>query len=104
MNRVFQFVAIALLCGTCFAQAPAPKDGYVPDEQTAIELAKVVLKPIIGDSGLKSQEPFHAELHDGVWEVTGRWNKLPPTVRGGGGVDMQIRKQTGEIIGYYFSR
>jgi hypothetical protein len=104
MNRIARFAAVSLLCGISLAQAPAPTDGYVPTAETAIQIAKVVLKPIVGEPGLKSQEPFHAELHDGVWEVGGRWNKFPSTMRGGGGVYMRIRKQTGEILGYYFNR
>jgi hypothetical protein len=104
MNRIAQFAALSLLCGSGLAQAPAPKGGYAPTAETAIQIAKVVLKPIVGEPGLKSQEPFHADLHDGVWEVSGRWNKFPSTTRGGGGIDMRTLKQTGEILGYYFNR
>jgi hypothetical protein len=95
--------ASVLIATCCVAQAPPPKDGFVPDEKTAIRIAQAALEPLIGKNGLKTQEPFHAELHDGVWEILGRWPPKPE-VKGGGGVDMRIRKQTGEILGYYFNR
>jgi NTF2 fold immunity protein len=97
-------LAMVLVLGTtAIAQTPAPLDGYVPTAETAIQIAKVVLEPMIGKPGLKSQEAFHAELNNGVWEVFGRWPPKPG-VKGGGGVDMRISKKTGEIIGYYFSK
>ena len=100
---VAKFVAFILFTGTCIAQAPQPKNGYVPDEKTAIKIVRAVLEPMIGQIGVKAQEPFRAELNNGVLEVFGRTN-LPSSVKGGGGIDMRINKQTGEILGYYFMR
>ena len=92
-----------LLCSIALAQAPRPKNGYVPDEDTAIKIAKAILEPMIGRQGVKMREPFRANLHNSVWEILGKTN-LPPSIRGGGGIDMRINKQTGEILGYHFSR
>jgi hypothetical protein len=104
MKRKFtKFAPLVLLCSCAFAQAPVPKNGFVPDEKTAIKIVRAVLQPMIGQIGVKAQEPFRAELNNGVWEVLGRTN-LPSSVRGGGGIDMRINKQTGEILGYYFMR
>jgi len=48
-----------------------PKDGFVPNEKTAIRIAEAVLTPIYGEKQIKSEEPFSAKLHDGVWTVEG---------------------------------
>jgi hypothetical protein len=57
-----------------------PPAGYVPDEQTAIRIAKAVLEPAYGNKRIAAQEPFVATLKDGVWTVEGY---LPPGVTGG---------------------
>jgi hypothetical protein len=103
MTKQIKYALLLMLTSFALAQAPVPPNGYVPTAETAIQIARVVLEPLIGKSGLKTQEPFHAELHDDAWEVLGRWPPKPE-VRGGGGVDMRINKKTGEIIGYYFVR
>jgi hypothetical protein len=103
--KLHVLIASAIACSSfaLIAQAPPPKDGFVPNEHTAIEIGKAVLEPMIGKDGVKKQEPFRAELRGGVWEVRGRTD-LKAEVRGGGGIEMRIDKQTGQIIGYYFSR
>jgi hypothetical protein len=66
INSVAKVAASLLLGAACMAQAPRPKDGYVPDEKTAIQIAKAVVTPMIGEAGVKFQEPFHAELQGTV--------------------------------------
>jgi hypothetical protein len=93
-----------LLCSIASAQGPAPKDGYVPSDKIAIEIAKAVLEGMYDHAFVTKQESFHAELHQSVWTVEGRFNRNPPNVRGGGGLFMRIDKNTGAILGYYFAR
>jgi hypothetical protein len=102
-QKFTRFALLVLLCSCAFAQAPVPKNGFVPDEKTAIKIVRAVLEPMIGQIGVKAQEPFRAELNNGVWNIFGRTNQ-PSSFRGGGGINMRLNKQTGEILGYYFMR
>jgi NTF2 fold immunity protein len=48
-----------------------PKDGFVPDSQTAVKIAKAVLIPVYGEKQIRSEEPFTAQLKGDVWTVAG---------------------------------
>jgi hypothetical protein len=50
-----------------------PKEGYVPDERTAIAIAEAVLLPIYGEKQISKERPFHAKLNSKqqVWTVEG---------------------------------
>ena len=48
-----------------------PKNGYVPDAQTAIAVAIAACTPIYGRNRIESEKPFRATLKNGVWTVTG---------------------------------
>jgi hypothetical protein len=71
-----------------------PLSGYVPDKQTAIQIARAVLVPIYGSKLVKSESPLSAKLEDQIWVITGR----PPKEDIGGYVTIKISKQTGEIL------
>jgi hypothetical protein len=71
-----------------------PKNGYVPDEQTAISIAVAVWIPIYGKEQIESQKPFKATLKDGVWMVTGT---LPEGYVGGTAV-AEISQADGCIL------
>jgi hypothetical protein len=53
-----------------------PKLGYVPDEATAIAIAKAVWSPVFGKDAVEAQHPIRANLQNGVWVVQGR-NPVP---------------------------
>ena len=71
--------ALVLLCVICCVSINAmvdnhnyvPDAGFVPDEQTAIQIAAAVLTPIYGEEAVKHQRSFAATLKDGVWTVVG---------------------------------
>ena len=71
-----------------------PPNGFVPDEKTAIEIAKAVWSPIYGEDKIKKEKPFHATLSDNVWTVKG---SLPKGLKGGVAV-IEISKDDGKII------
>lgn len=72
-----------------------PANGYVPNAETAIKIAKAVLVNYIGADDIKGEEPFKAELLKGkVWIVTG----THPKGVFGGAPYMEIRKKDGKII------
>ena len=70
-----------------------PKDGFVPDKETAIRIAEVILAPIYGDA-IKEQKPLNVELkNDSVWVVTGTLNSDL-----GGVAHIEIRKSDCKIL------
>lgn len=71
-----------------------PKDGYVPNERTAIKIAEAVWEPIYGHENILKKRPFKAVLHDGIWTVVG---SLPEDVLGGV-PEADIRKDDGRIL------
>lgn len=70
-----------------------PKQGYVPDEETAIKIAIAVWSPIYGDE-IKKQKPYKAVLENNIWHVSGT---LPKNTLGGT-AEAEIDKKTGQII------
>ncbi|MGH7253228.1 MAG: NTF2 fold immunity protein, partial [Nitrospiraceae bacterium] len=49
----------------------SPRDGFVPDKETAIRIAEAVLIPIYGKENIERQRPFNATQIQGVWIVEG---------------------------------
>ena len=76
-----------------------PKDGYVPNEETAILISKAILIPMYGKNvfdGITLQ----ATLVDSIWKVSGVMKKLHP----GGVPYVEIKKRNGEIINAYHTK
>jgi hypothetical protein len=48
-----------------------PVGGYVPDADTAKQIAAAVATPIFGKKQVDSEMPLKAGLKDGVWTVIG---------------------------------
>jgi hypothetical protein len=85
-----------LLCSISFSQAPQPKNGFIPDEQTAIKVAEAILSPIYGEKEITSERPFHATLHQGIWTVEGSL----PAGWDGGVASIRIDKNSGTVTSY----
>jgi hypothetical protein len=60
-----------LLTTLAVGQGYKPKEGYVPNSETAVKIAEAVLIPVYGKKQIGSEEPFTARLKDGVWTVQG---------------------------------
>ncbi|HKF20159.1 MAG TPA: YbbC/YhhH family protein [Candidatus Angelobacter sp.] len=71
-----------------------PKNGFVPNAETAVKIAEAVLIPIYGEKQILSERPFKASREGEVWTVSGT---LPPGYVGGVAV-VKISKRTGEIL------
>lgn len=71
----------------------SPKDGFIPDKETAISVAKIVLIKIYGKEVL-SQRPFLVTLKNNIWIIEGHLEKDMD----GGVAYIEIDKQTGQII------
>jgi hypothetical protein len=97
MMAIFGIVALSM------GQGAPPKDGYVPDETTAIRVAEAVFVPIYGEKHVRSERPFHATLKDGVWIVKGSLGKAPRPgdVVVGGTMMAEIERETGRIKSVY---
>jgi hypothetical protein len=71
------------------------KDGYVPDDQTAVKVAEAIFVPMYGEDILK-ERPFHATLqNDSIWIITGSLNSNSDK---GGVVHAEIRKKDCMIL------
>jgi hypothetical protein len=64
------FLCVCGLIPQVLSQTRPGRD-YVPDSSTAVTIAEAVLVPIYGKKQIESEEPFKAELKDGMWTVTG---------------------------------
>lgn len=77
------------------AKSIQPKDGFVPDESTAIKIAEAVAIAQYGEKRISQERPFRARLLNGVWTAQGTLH--PGGVFGGTAV-VQIRKADGTIV------
>jgi hypothetical protein len=62
---------VFLLTPVAIGQGAKPENGFVPDSRTAEKIAEAVLSPVYGEKQIESERPFHAELRNGVWAVSG---------------------------------
>lgn len=96
------FLVLVLLMNIppCIAGEPQkhsfiPKDGFVPDEITAIRIAEAVWIPIYGEEQINREKPFKAILKNGIWTVEGSLRE--GSAKGGVAV-AEITKTDGRII------
>jgi NTF2 fold immunity protein len=75
---IWAILIIILTASLCFAgeHSFVPKNGFVPDEKTAIAIAEAVWAPIYGEKKIANEKPFKAKLKDGTWTVEGSLPKL----------------------------
>jgi|ERR1039458_8450937 hypothetical protein len=78
-----------------------PKNGFVPDEETAKKIAEAIWIPIYGKDVIDGEKPFQAELwHDTVWVVNGTL----PKGYSGGTAYITIRKSDCKISDVYHDK
>ena len=101
---LFTFLMMAIIFALSISMANSdehfykPEIGYVPDEITAIKIAKAVLTPIYGEEKISAENPFQAELKDGVWTVTGTLHCPTGNDCFGGVALIEINKNDGRIL------
>jgi NTF2 fold immunity protein len=71
-----------------------PKNGFVPDEVTAIRIAEAVAIAQWGEKQISTERPFKARLRGAIWTVKGTLPKLVP----GGTAVVQLNKMTGTVV------
>jgi hypothetical protein len=111
---------LSLLLAFSFAKANSvpkgyvPKNGFVPDKQTAIKIAEAIWLPIYGKD-IYEEKPFIARLSKDkkVWFVRGTLNGgstftkdglVYRTIMLGGVAYIEIEKETGRILKVYHTR
>jgi hypothetical protein len=75
-------------------KVPLPKEGLVPDKQTAIKIAEVVLFRLYGEEGIVAQRPYKVKEDADIWWISGtlKENEF------GSAFNIAISKQTGAIL------
>jgi hypothetical protein len=106
-NKAIQLLAVAILfvCQTAHGQQSYnAKAGMVPDKETAIAIADIILSKIYGKANIQREKPFNVKLKQDVkpkgdfWQVTGSLPKPPPGLVATGGVAViEIYKKDGRI-------
>ena len=74
-----------------------PKEGFVPNAETAVRIAEAVLVPVYGEKLILSERPFHATLEGDVWTVDGTLHCRAPQCDGGT-ARVEIAKSSGQIL------
>jgi hypothetical protein len=90
----------AIGCAGCESRRPprvsgaagSPTGQYVADESTAVRIAEGAWRPIYGAT-IDDERPYHAELRDSIWVVTGTLHASQ-----GGVAIAHILRRDGRII------
>jgi len=96
------FYCASFLCSGVFAQSHK-SNGPVNDSATAIQIAEKALFPVYGKKKIQSEEPFTAELKDGVWIVHGTLHCPGASLCEGGTAEARISQLDGRVLslGHY---
>ncbi len=75
-------------------RVPLPKEGLVPDKETAIKIAEVILFRLYGEEDIVTQRPYKVKQEDDIWWISGtlKENEL------GSAFNIAISKQTGAVL------
>lgn len=73
---------------------PLPKEGLVPDKETAIKIAEVVLFRLYGEDSIKLQRPYVVKEDDYIWWISGTL----PKDHFGSAFNIGISKHTAAIL------
>lgn len=102
MLTLFAFVAMQQQASSEIIRVPSsvplPKNGLIPNAETAIGIAEVVWKPIFGEALVKAERPFMAFLKKDRWIVTGTPLGANDPNASGGSLIMIIMKSDGRIV------
>jgi hypothetical protein len=74
-------------------KVPLPKEGLVPDKETAIKVAEVILFRLYGEKNITAQKPYSITKDENIWWVCGA---PPPAL--GSSFKIAISQQTGAIL------
>jgi hypothetical protein len=100
--RRFIIVNVLIAIGTAYAQTPQipsfrPKEGFIPNAETAVRVGEAVLIPVYGEKQIHDERPFKATLNGDVWTVEGTVPCPSASCEGGAAV-VKISKTSGQIL------
>src|SRR5665213_322286 len=99
MSNILHVIATGLCMSRAIAQENyIPPHGFVPDERTAVAIARAVLIPIYGAKQIGAEEPLTARRMGGAWEVTGTIPCLKEGRCVGGAADVKLSATDGQIL------
>jgi hypothetical protein len=106
MKRVIIAVSVlAAVVAVAYSQtqqAPSvrPKEGFVPNVETAVKVGEAVLMPVYGEEKILGERPFGAALQGDIWTVEGTLHcgGSPGTLCEGGTAVVKISKTSGQIL------
>ena len=75
-------------------RVPGPKEGLVPDKETAIKIAEVILFRLYGEEDTITQRPYKVKEEDNIWWISGTLKKNEL----GSAFNIAISKQTGAVL------
>lgn len=78
---------------TKWGQSYRPANGFIPDRDTAIRVAKAILIPVYGEKTVGSEEPLSAALDGDVWTVKGAAHPYPS-----GNAEIKLSKSEGTVL------
>jgi hypothetical protein len=103
MKKIFVVLAMfaTVLVGAYSQTGPAPsshpKEGSVPNAETAVKVAEAALIPVYGEKKILSERPFKATLEGDVWTVAGTLHCGAPQCVGGT-AEVKISKSSGRVL------
>ncbi len=110
-SRVVAISVLAVTLVLSHAQAQPepsfkPKEGFVPNAETAVKIAEAVLVPVYGEKLVVSERPFNAVLQGDVWTVDGTLHCDDPVAFHcrGGTAGVKISKTSGQILNMIHGR
>jgi hypothetical protein len=77
-----------------------PKDGVIPNAETATKVGEAVLIPVFGQAHVDREKPLRADPENDYWIVYGT---LKPNTRGGT-VMVKLKRRTGEVVRIWHSQ
>ncbi len=77
------------------AKSIRPKNGFVPDEYTAIKIGEAAAIAQYGEKTISEEKPFRARLYGDIWIVKGT---LHPQGASGGTAVIKVSKTDGRIL------
>ena len=75
-------------------RVPGPKEGLVPDKETAIKIAEVILFRLYGEEDIITQRPYKLKEKDDIWWISGTLKKNEL----GSAFNIAISKQTAAVL------
>ncbi len=73
-----------------------PKNGFIPDDRTAIAVAEAICQPFYGKERVEAERPFKATIENEVWTVRGSLPEGGHVM--GGALLVRIAKKDGRIL------